>query len=138
VVHSKLKVKLDNRDKTIKLSGTADRLENDEWALVLSFDDMSESDIKDTTLVGEPYTAKTSEKDGKLFISWEIPKERWLNADPFDFVLTLNDDSNSQLVVKVKHKATLEKHTVLAYVVGFSVLIVLQVGGIPLLESILF
>jgi hypothetical protein len=74
LTQSKLMPKADKANKSIKVSGTAERLENDAWKLSLIFDTLGESDVKNATIINEPYPLVLGEEGGKFAVAWEVPE----------------------------------------------------------------
>jgi hypothetical protein len=129
----KLKPKADKANKTIKVSGTAVRLENDGWKLLLIFDNLDEPDLQNLSITNEPYPLLLGEEGGKLEVAWEVPRERWKNKKPFVLSLGLNGDSiNKNVLVIVKHPAIEFNTTVLGKVVGTTVCAVIWVAALNL------
>jgi hypothetical protein len=136
----KLKPKADKANKTIKVSGTAVRLENDGWKLLLIFDTLTESDVQNISIVNEQYNLDSREEGGKFIVAWEVPKERWKDKKTFVVSLALSGDSNNKnALITTKHPTSEEKLTPLGHVVGVVVgtaYLVVMIGSPMLISSI--
>jgi hypothetical protein len=99
----KLKPKADKTNKSIKVSGTAVRLEDDGWKLSLIFDTLGESGVQDASIINESYPLALGKEDGKFVVAWEVPIERWKDKKPFVLSLALNDSNKNNPLITVKH-----------------------------------
>jgi hypothetical protein len=132
-----LKPKADKANKSIKVSGTAVRLEDDGWKLSLILDALSESDVQSASIINELYPLVLGEEGGKFAVAWEVPKERWKDEKPFIVSLGLNDSNKSNPLITVKHPTSDVEFTVLGYAVGVVIIVVLEVGPRLLISIIL-
>lgn len=84
----------------ILVSGTAERLEGDNWRLTLKLDGIAPDEIRDMSLRGEskPYPLSLAPSDGGSAITWEVPNGRYVRRWKFYLSLNLNDSDRSETI----------------------------------------
>ena len=102
--------------KNNKATGHAIRTDDGNWAIRVQISGLDAASVKNIALMEEPYVPSVAGMDGNCVVSWEVPKDRWLDKKPFALSIALGGD-NSEMTLAVRHTASETDLTFLGYVV---------------------